>query len=124
MSNIIKRYRKRPVTIEAVRFVVPATAAEWDDVTCWITSHGYPWLIGDALHPETLRYTRDEDDNEIPERGLYIDPAYGFLMIRTLEGDMKVTPGDYIIRGVAGEFYPCKPDIFAETYEETVYEAE
>lgn len=40
------------------------------------------------------------------------------MTIKTLEGDMKVSKGDYIIRGVAGEFYPCKPDIFAATYEE------
>ena len=118
--NIIKRYRKRPVTVDAAQF--PATAAAAQAVTSWLTGNGYPWLIGDALHPETLRYTRD--DTEIPERGLYIDPADGYLMIRTLEGDMKVAPGDYIIRGVAGEFYPCKPGVFAETYEETVYEAE
>ena len=38
--------------------------------------------------------------------------------ISTLEGDMKVTEGDYIIKGVQGEFYPCKPDIFLATYEE------
>ena len=37
--------------------------------------------------------------------------------IMTLEGAMEVTPGDYIITGVAGEKYPCKPDIFAATYE-------
>lgn len=37
--------------------------------------------------------------------------------IRTLEGHMRVSPGDWIVRGVAGEFYPCKPDIFAATYE-------
>jgi len=39
------------------------------------------------------------------------------LVIRTLEGDMTVSPGDYVIRGIKGEFYPCKPDIFEETYE-------
>lgn len=39
------------------------------------------------------------------------------LYIKTLEGDMKADPGDYIIKGVHGEYYPCKPDIFAETYE-------
>lgn len=39
------------------------------------------------------------------------------LKISTLEGVMKAEPGDWIIRGVAGEFYPCKPDIFAATYE-------
>lgn len=37
--------------------------------------------------------------------------------IKTLEGTMHATPGDWIIRGVRGEFYPCKPDIFAATYE-------
>ena len=39
------------------------------------------------------------------------------LNIKTLEGDMHVTPGDWVIRGVHGEFYPCKPDIFNKTYE-------
>ena len=39
------------------------------------------------------------------------------LFIRTLEGDMFAHVGDYIIKGVQGEFYPCKPDIFEETYE-------
>ena len=40
------------------------------------------------------------------------------LVIHTLEGDMEASFGDYIIKGVNGEFYPCKPDIFAKTYEE------
>lgn len=40
------------------------------------------------------------------------------LTIHTLEGDMKAMPGDFIITGVHGEQYPCKPDIFNETYEE------
>ena len=40
------------------------------------------------------------------------------LVIRTLEGNMKACLGDYIIKGVQGEFYPCKPDIFKLTYEE------
>ncbi|WP_144809435.1 hypothetical protein [Enterococcus casseliflavus] len=39
------------------------------------------------------------------------------LKIETLEGDMNVSKGDYVIKGVHGEFYPCKPDIFLETYE-------
>ena len=39
------------------------------------------------------------------------------LVIKTLEGDMRADVGDWIIRGVKGEFYPCKPDIFAATYE-------
>ena len=43
----------------------------------------------------------------------------GFF-IETLEGDMYVSPGDYIIRGIAGEIYPCKPDIFERCYEEVL----
>lgn len=41
----------------------------------------------------------------------------GYLLIPTLEGDMKAFFGDYIIKGIYGEFYPCKPDIFEKTYE-------
>lgn len=40
-----------------------------------------------------------------------------YLEIVTLEGIMKAQPGDYIIKGVKGEFYPCKPDVFEQTYE-------
>lgn len=39
------------------------------------------------------------------------------MIIHTLEGDMKASVGDYIITGIHGEQYPCKPDIFEETYE-------
>jgi len=42
---------------------------------------------------------------------------FGMGWIKTLEGGHVVTPGDWIITGVAGEMYPCKPDIFAATYE-------
>ena len=41
------------------------------------------------------------------------------MSIMTLEGIIEASKGDYIIKGVRGEFYPCKPDIFAETYEKT-----
>lgn len=41
----------------------------------------------------------------------------GSIMIPTLEGTMEAIPGDWIIKGVNGEFYPCKPDIFEKTYE-------
>lgn len=41
----------------------------------------------------------------------------GTLFIKTLEGDMKVSKGDYIIKGIKGEYYPCKPDIFEESYD-------
>lgn len=43
--------------------------------------------------------------------------AYARFVIRTLEGSMEVSPGDWVITGVNGERYPCKPDIFAATYE-------
>ncbi len=42
------------------------------------------------------------------------------MEIKTLEGDMVANPGDYIIKGVKGEIYPCKPDIFELTYEEVM----
>ncbi len=47
----------------------------------------------------------------------YYEYAKGDLIINTLEGRMIASPGDYIIKGVNGEFYPCKPDIFEKTYE-------
>lgn len=49
--------------------------------------------------------------------GTIIDNKDGTLTIKTLEGDMTAQAGDYIIKGVNGEFYPCKPDIFEKTYE-------
>ena len=48
-----------------------------------------------------------------------IKPKEG-LIIHTLEGNHHASPGDYIIKGVNGEFYPCKPDIFAKTYEPAI----
>ena len=47
----------------------------------------------------------------------YFDPDTGSLIIRTTEGNMHAQTGDWSIRGVAGEFYPCKMDIFEQTYE-------
>ncbi len=46
------------------------------------------------------------------------DMPSGNIVIHTLEGDMIANVGDWIIKGVNGEFYPCKPDIFEKTYEE------
>ena len=48
--------------------------------------------------------------------------SVGELYIITLEGEMRAPPGDYIIKGVDGEFYPCKPDIFEKTYERVTTE--
>lgn len=48
------------------------------------------------------------------------DPGNGSLIIPTLEGNHEARPGDFIIRGVQGEIYPCKPDIFRATYERAI----
>lgn len=45
------------------------------------------------------------------------NPKGSYLQIKTLEGVMIANPGDYIIKGIKGEYYPCKPDIFEATYE-------
>jgi hypothetical protein len=108
------RYTKKPVTIEAMPFTDGNLAAR--AVTDWMEENGCPWLIGNALEPDSLRPRGGEDDDDKPTAGMWIDPASGSLMIRTLEGDMRVSFGDYVIKGIQGEFYPCKPDIFAASY--------
>lgn len=86
------RYRKRPVEIEAVQFTdldsYLAIVAWWKDV-------------------DTGTLTADE----------MFEYRHPIMLLKTLEGTMAANPGDWIIRGVQGEFYPCKPDIFAATYE-------
>ena len=66
------------------------------------------------------------DAGSTPKSGMFRKrvPVYAYryegtkpLLIRTLEGDMTAMPGDWIITGIRGETYPCKPDIFEETYE-------
>ena len=110
------KYRKKPVEIEAMQLV--GTAGDTAQVLDWMAANRYPMLVGDYTRPETLRY-HDQwpEDNSRPDKGTYIDPATGDFMIRTLEGDMRATYGDYIIKGVQGEFYPCRDDIFEDTYE-------
>ena len=84
------RFRKKPVEIEAVRF--------WNGNGPNTVVQCLTFCDGKA------RYS-DVNEN---------DPC---LYIETLEGDMKCPDGDWIIRGVQNEYYPCKPDIFLETYE-------
>jgi hypothetical protein len=93
------KYRKKPVIIEARR--LDGTAKD-NDVYQWVQAN-----------------TQGSFDpySEIPISGVSIDPATGFMLIATLEGVMQAKPGDWIIQGVAGEFYPCKHDIFEATYE-------
>ena len=76
---------------------------------------------------EVYRWNRDNTQESYdfhrthqPDSGVTINPSDGTMLIMTLEGEMKVSHGDYVIRGVNGEFYPCKPEIFKATYE-TVY---
>lgn len=82
----VKTYRKKPVEIEAI---------EW-------TGENLKEIIG-FVGDQAMNYSE------------IIDPAF-VLKIKTLEGEHVASKGDYIIKGVKGEFYPCKPDIFKMTY--------
>lgn len=69
------------------------------------------WKVGsDEPMPEWLESAMD-DGTAKPYRNGY------WWLIKTLEGDLRANAGDYIIQGVKGELYPCKPDIFEQTYE-------
>ncbi|WP_340398094.1 hypothetical protein NST50_15410 [Paenibacillus sp. FSL E2-0202] len=84
------KYRKKPVEIEAI---------QW---------HKKTMMMHDVLkHFGGL--------NGMAAKSM--SRHFGELMIETLEGIMTVSDGDWIIQGVNGELYPCKPDIFAATYE-------
>jgi hypothetical protein len=87
---MIQKYQKKPVTIEAIQY----------------TEENLP-IIKEWLG-ENLAQLSSEERYRTPER---------HWIIITLEGDMKITEGDFIIKGVKGEFYPCKPDIFYATYD-------
>lgn len=65
---------------------------------------------------EAVRFTVNFDEIEAFVGG---DAEWrgGELVVATLEGPLRASPGDWIIKGIKGEFYPCKPDIFAQTYE-------
>lgn len=88
---MIKRYVKRPIVIRAVKW----TGYNFDEIS--------EFVKGQSL---TLYNT------------LYNNLGITKLIIETLEGDMYAEVGDYIIQGVHGEYYSCKPNIFTETYEE------
>ena len=103
-----QKFRKKPVEIEAMQFTGSPTEAH--RVYEWIESN----TLG-SFEPLSVLEKREPT----PESGVSINPATGGLLIATLEGVMEASPGDWIIRGVQGEFYPCKPDIFAVTYEPT-----
>jgi hypothetical protein len=83
-------FRKRPVVVEARQY--------WDNDSAYELLH---WI--------------NEKQSALGRK--FATWVNGRLTIPTLEGDHEATPGDWIIRGVAGEHYPCKPDIFTATYE-------
>lgn len=83
------KYRKKPVVIEAVQFK--------DDSA------------------DTIIKLQEFMQSDL--RISYADPENPVIKIETLEGVMDASVGDFIIKGVNGEFYPCKPDIFEKTYE-------
>ena len=98
-------YRKKPVVVEA---------------TVWLTNGDHP---ADGPNPEVegkvVRYFRRPEPEYAGQapHGLCGRVWHDHGWIDTLEGGHIVCPGDYIITGVQGERYPCKPDIFEATYE-------
>ncbi|WP_440896247.1 hypothetical protein ACS127_17255 [Amphibacillus sp. Q70] len=86
------KYRKKPVEIEAF---------EWTGDRHQIED---PIWISDAIKEGAVQFD-------------HIGTGDVQLTIKTLEGNMRANRGDYIIKGVQGEIYPCKPDIFEQTYE-------
>jgi len=87
------KFRKKPVEIEAMFF--DGTEDTMHAISRWMTN-------GQDAY-ETFE---DYDGGDVES-----------VTIETLEGNMKASVGDWIIKGVKGEFYPCKPDIFADTYD-------
>lgn len=102
----VKRYRKKPVVIEAMR--LEGTNADMHAVYQWVERN----TLGSFEPLDVI-----EGRKPYPASGVSIDPRDGRFIISTLEGLHWADPGDWIIRGVQGEFYPCKPDIFEATYE-------
>lgn len=95
------RYTKRPVTIEAVKVLAPDFGPDGFDGRVFTE---YPLWLRDAVDAKQVYPVGDDRD-------------YALWKIKTLEGEMTAEPGDMIIRGVKGELYPCKADIFEMTYE-------
>jgi hypothetical protein len=94
-----QKYRKRPIVIEAVQ---------------WTGKN----------HREMFNFLEGKPDEYIVSSGknFYIDfnQVDGGLIIKTLEGEHIASIGDFIVKGISGEFYPVKPDIFYLTYEKVL----
>lgn len=102
------QFTKKPVEIEARQFPVYATPTEAMAIYQWIEQN----TLG-SFEPMAVINGK----KPWPESGVSIDPRDGRMIIATLEGGHWVNLGDWIIRGVQGEFYPCKPEIFDATYD-------
>ena len=87
------KYRKKPVVIEAMQWTGDGSYSD-EAIINWIFSHDDSADLDEVKHNDGWH-----------------------LIIRTLEGKMGTQIGDFIICGVQGEFYPCKPEIFEQTYE-------
>ena len=88
------KYRKKPVVVEAI---------QWDGLNLEEIK---------AFVGESLIYDIIDTAWQVGKGAPHVN-----MKIKTLEGDHECTKGDYIIKGVSREFYPCKPDIFEKTYE-------
>lgn len=111
------RYRKKPIVVEARQFTGGETNGV--DLLHWITGKDTdPKVYHDTVFRlGSTSYWRHQPEIRVSngELAQLLDPEH--LEIRTLEGTMRADVGDWIIKGVQGEFYPCKPDIFEATYE-------
>lgn len=97
-----QKYRKKPVVIEAVQMPSPQL---WDAYNQGHTADAQP-MIQLGLFIEEAEWVQVQEG----------------IQIQTTEGVMLASPGDWIIKGVKGEFYPCKPDIFELTYDLVPFE--
>jgi hypothetical protein len=102
-KQVALRWRKKPVVIEAVRITAADYSGHGFDFDGLPFTSAPEWII-DAIGTGALKIQPDDRD-------------YAMWAIKTLEGTMIAGPDDWIIRGVKGEIYPCKPDIFEATYE-------
>lgn len=96
-------YRKKPVTIRAWQWVSDRPEIEAEAIVAWIEENE---THSGVSYDPTLSGTPGPSGED-----------WGCFEIVTLEGTMEVAPYDYVICGVGGEFYPCKPDIFAKSYD-------
>ena len=104
----MKRYRKKPVTIEAVQFLGGVENAT--TIIDWILDHG-----GTARYHEATEALVQMDAQTGDLRDPAIIPEH--IAIDTLEGTMRCEVLDWAIKGIEDEFYPCKPAIFLNSYE-------